>query len=35
MIKIQERIQRSVESILDNEALSADLDDDAARLLLD
>jgi hypothetical protein len=35
MIEIQQRIQRAVESILDNEALTADLDDQAARVLLD
>jgi len=31
----QERIQRAVESILGNETLTADLDDEAARELLD
>ena len=35
MAEIQQRIQRAAESILENEALSADLDDDAAKLLLD
>ena len=35
MIEIQQRIQRAVESILDNEALTAGLDDQAARVLLD
>ena len=35
MIEIQGRIQRAAESILVNEALSADLDDDAAKILLD
>jgi hypothetical protein len=35
MIAIQERIQRAVESILENEALTADLDDQAAKVLLD
>ena len=31
----QERIQRAAESILENEALTADLDDEAAKVLLD
>ena len=35
MIEIQRRVQSAAESILDNEALTADLDDDAAKLLLD
>ena len=35
MIEIQSRIQRAAESILENEALTADLDDAAAKLLLD
>jgi hypothetical protein len=35
MIAIQKRIQRAAESILENEALTADLDDDAAKALLD
>ena len=35
MNNIQERIQRAVESILENEALTADLDDAAAQILLD
>ena len=35
MIAIQERIQRTAESILENEALTADLDDEAAQVLLD
>lgn len=35
MIEIQQRIQRAAESILENEALTTDLDDEAAKLLLD
>ena len=35
MIEIQQRIQRAAESILENEALTADLNDDAAKALLD
>ena len=35
MTDIQARLQRAAESILDNEALSADLDDEAANVLLD
>jgi len=35
MVEIQQRIQHAAESILENEALSADLDDDAAKVLLD
>ena len=35
MTEIQQRIQRAAESILENEALTADLDDDAAKALLD
>jgi hypothetical protein len=35
MIAIQERIQRATESILENEALTTDLDDHAAEVLLD
>ena len=35
MYQIQKRIQRAAESILENEALSADLDDDSAKVLLD
>jgi hypothetical protein len=35
MTSIQERIQRAAESILENEALTADLDDEAAKELLD
>jgi hypothetical protein len=34
-VNIEERIQRTVESILENERLTADLDDDAAQVLLD
>jgi hypothetical protein len=35
MSTVQERIQRAAESIIENEALTADLDDEAAKLLLD
>ena len=35
MTEIQTRLQRAVESILENEALTADLDDEAAQVLLD
>lgn len=35
MIDLQKRIQRAAESILENEALTADLDDEAAKALLD
>ena len=35
MIEIQGRIQRAAESILDNEALTSELDDEAAKVLLD
>lgn len=35
MIAIQARMQRATESILENEALTADLDDEAAQVLLD
>ena len=35
MNNIQERIQRAAEIILENEALTADLDDAAAQVLLD
>jgi hypothetical protein len=35
MNDIQERIQHAAESILENEALTADLDDEAAQVLLD
>jgi len=35
MIAIQERLQRATEAILENEALTADLDDQAANVLLD
>ncbi len=34
MIESQKRIQRTAESILENEALTAGLDDDAAKFLL-
>ncbi len=35
MIEFQARIQRAAESILENETLTADLDDETARVLLD
>jgi len=35
IMDIEARIQRSVESILENERLTADLDDEAAQVLLD
>ncbi len=35
MNPIEERTQRAAESILENEALTASLDDDAAKVLLD
>jgi hypothetical protein len=35
MESVQKRIQRAAESILENEALTADLDDEAAKALLD
>lgn len=35
MTVIQARLQRAAESILENEALTADLDDEAAQVLLD
>ena len=35
MIAIQARIQCAAESLLENEALTADLDDEAAKVLLD
>lgn len=35
MTEIQQRIQRAAESILENEALTAGFDDDAAKALLD
>lgn len=35
MVEFKQRIQRAAESILENETLTADLDDEAAKVLLD